>query len=108
MYKKSLHTLLSKYCSNVVLLLYCSSFIFKTLHKIVFFASRQNWSKAGRMGVGEQKIFHLRSCFTSEYHKNFYTANLTTAMLVYFSCEKSTNTVLMYASDANFLLPGAA
>ena len=62
----------------------------------------------GKTGVGEQKISHLRSRFTSEYHKNFYTANLTTAMLVHFFCEKSKQTVLMYASDANFLPPGAA
>ena len=88
MYKKSLHTLLSKYCSNVVLLLYCSSFI--TLHRIGFFLQNATfWSKAGKMGVGktgvgEQKISHLRSCFTSKYHENFYTANLTTAMLVHF------------------------
>ena len=38
MYKEYLHTLMSKHCSNVVLLLYCifnTSFIFKTLYSVV-------------------------------------------------------------------------
>ena len=65
MYKEYLHTLMSKYCSNVVLLLYCTlntSFIFKTLHRAVFFMSRRNatfWSKVGETGVGEQGISRL-------------------------------------------------
>ena len=51
MYKEYLHTLMSKYCSNVVLLLYCifnSSFIFKMLHRAVF------------LRVGEMPLFRLK------------------------------------------------
>ena len=67
MYKKYLHTVMSKYCCNVVLLLCCifsSSFIFKTLHRAVFM-SRQNTtfsSKVGKMGVGEQGISRMGPC----------------------------------------------
>ena len=61
MYKEYLHTLMSKYCSNVVLLLYCtlnSSFIFKTLHRPVFMSRRNAtfWSKIGETGVGETGV----------------------------------------------------
>ena len=59
MYKEYLHTLMYKYCSNVVLLLHCTLNIFKTLHRAVFFMSRRNaifWSKVGKAGVGEQGI----------------------------------------------------
>ena len=65
MYKEYLHTPMSKYCSNVVLLLYCifnGSFIFRTLHRAVFFMSRRNatfLSKVGETGVGEQEISPL-------------------------------------------------
>ena len=37
--------------------------------------------------------------------KNFYTTTLTTATVVHFPVK---NTVLMYASDSNFLPPGTA
>ena len=71
MYKEYLHTLMSKYCSNVVLLLYCifnSSFIFKTLHGAVF-TSRRNTtfsSKVGETGVGEQGISPKTILFTQD------------------------------------------
>ena len=54
MYKEYLHTL-SKYCINIVVLLYCtfnSSFIFKTLHRAVCVGE----TGVGKTGVGEQGI----------------------------------------------------
>ena len=65
-YAQYLYILMYKYCSNVVLLLYCifnTSFMFKILHKADFFTSRRNTtfcrSKVGETGVGEQGISRL-------------------------------------------------
>ena len=79
------------------MLCYCCIVVHLYSKRYTEFTSRQNaafWSKAGKMGVakmgvGEQKISHIG-----------YVSPL--------SCEKSTNTVLIYARNANFLPPGAA
>ena len=64
MYKKYLHTLMSKYCSNVIFLivhLYSKHYIklFFTSRRNTTFSSKVGETGVGETGVGEQGISHF-------------------------------------------------